>query len=39
MHIRPFQSSDLTGLVDLTIEVFGPFFEQSFRTMVPPDML
>lgn len=38
MHIRGFQSSDLPALVDLTIEVFGPFFEQSFRAMVPPDV-
>jgi len=38
MHIRPFQPSDLPALVDLTIEVFGPFYEQSFRTMVPPDV-
>jgi len=36
MHIRPFQPCDLPALVDLTIEVFGPFYEQSFRTMVPP---
>jgi len=38
MHIRTFQLSDLPALVDLTIEVFGPFYEQSFRTMVPPDV-
>lgn len=38
MHIRPFQPSDLPTLVDLTIEVFGPFYEQSFRTMVPSDV-
>lgn len=38
MHIRSFQSSDLRALVDLTIEVFGPFFEQSFRAMVPPEV-
>lgn len=36
MYIRPFQPSDLPALVDLTIEVFGPFYEQSFRAMVPP---
>jgi len=35
MSIRPFQPSDLPTLIDLTIEVFGPFFEQSFRAMVP----
>src|SRR3712207_6237903 len=38
MHIRPFQPSDLPALVELTIEVFGPFYEQSFRAMVPPDV-
>lgn len=38
MQIRPFQSSDMPVLVDLTIEVFGPFFEQSFRSMVPTDV-
>jgi ribosomal protein S18 acetylase RimI-like enzyme len=38
MRIRPFQPSDLPELVDLTIEVFGPFYEQSFRSMVPPDV-
>ena len=38
MHIRPFQLSDLPAMVDLTIEVFGPFYEQSFRAMVPPDV-
>jgi len=38
MHIRPLQPSDVPALVDLTIEVFGPFFEQTFRHMVPPDI-
>jgi ribosomal protein S18 acetylase RimI-like enzyme len=38
MHIRPFQPSDLPALIDLTIEVFGPFYEQSFRSMVPPEV-
>lgn len=38
MHIRLFDPSDLPALVDLTIEVFGPFYEQSFRTMVPADI-
>jgi len=38
MHIRSFQPSDLPALIDLTIEVFGPFYEQSFRSMVPPDV-
>jgi ribosomal protein S18 acetylase RimI-like enzyme len=38
MRIRPFQPSDLPALIDLTIEVFGPFYEQSFRAMVPPEI-
>ncbi|HEX5563146.1 MAG TPA: GNAT family N-acetyltransferase [Nocardioidaceae bacterium] len=38
MHIRPSRTSDLPALVGLTIEVFGPFYEQSFRAMVPPDV-
>jgi ribosomal protein S18 acetylase RimI-like enzyme len=38
MNIRPFQPSDLPALIDLTIEVFGPFYEQSFRVMVPLDV-
>ena len=25
-------------MIGLTIEVFGPFYEQSFRSMVPPDV-
>jgi ribosomal protein S18 acetylase RimI-like enzyme len=36
VHIREFRPSDLPTLVDLTIDVFGPFYEQSFRSMVPP---
>src|SRR4051812_22513497 len=38
MHIRPFQPSDMPALIDLTVEVFGPFYEKSFRSMVPPDV-
>jgi ribosomal protein S18 acetylase RimI-like enzyme len=38
MEIREFRPSDLSVLVDLTIDVFGPFYEQSFRSMVPPDV-
>jgi|SRR3954468_12466672 ribosomal protein S18 acetylase RimI-like enzyme len=34
MHIRPFQDADLADVVDLAIDVFGVFFEQSFREMV-----
>ena len=38
MQIRSFRSTDLSTLVDITIEVFGPFYEESFRAMVPPDV-
>lgn len=34
MHIRPFQPDDLPRLIDLTIETFGPFYEDSFRPAV-----
>lgn len=32
--IRPFLSHDLTRLIDLTIETFGPFYEDVFRPLV-----
>lgn len=38
MKIRSFRPSDLPILIDLTIEVFGPFYERSFRSMVPEDV-
>jgi ribosomal protein S18 acetylase RimI-like enzyme len=38
MKIRSFRPSDLPHLIDLTIEVFGPFYERSFRSMVPADV-
>jgi ribosomal protein S18 acetylase RimI-like enzyme len=34
MLIRAFLPHDLTRLVDLTIETFGPFYEDSFRPVV-----
>lgn len=34
MHIRPFLPNDLARLIDLTIETFGPFYEESFRPRV-----
>ncbi len=34
MLIRPFQSDDLDPIITLTIETFGPFFEDSFRPAV-----
>jgi ribosomal protein S18 acetylase RimI-like enzyme len=36
MHIRLFRDADRPELVDLTIEVFGVFYEESFRAMVSP---
>ncbi len=38
MKIRSFRATDLPILIDLTIEVFGPFYERSFRSMVPADV-
>ncbi|GAA0928083.1 GNAT family N-acetyltransferase [Virgisporangium aurantiacum] len=34
MLIRSFVPADLPRLVDLTIETFGPFYENSFRPLV-----
>ncbi|WP_117208121.1 GNAT family N-acetyltransferase [Allorhizocola rhizosphaerae] len=34
MFIRSFVQPDLPRLVELTIETFGPFYEQSFRRIV-----
>ena len=34
MQLRPFVLQDLTRLIDLTIETFGPFYEDSFRPLV-----
>lgn len=34
MNIRPYADSDLPGLIDLTIETFGPFYEDGFRPLV-----
>ena len=34
MHIRPFLPADLPRLIDLTIETFGLFYEDSFRPQV-----
>lgn len=36
MNIRTYVDSDFDRLLDLTIEVFGPFFEESFRPTVGP---
>lgn len=35
MNIRPCTTSDLNDVLDATLEIFGPFYEQSFRAMVP----
>jgi ribosomal protein S18 acetylase RimI-like enzyme len=34
MHIRTFTENDLAQVLDLTIETFGPFFEESFRPLM-----
>jgi ribosomal protein S18 acetylase RimI-like enzyme len=34
MEIRPFQPDDLPHLIALTIETFGPFYEDSFRSQL-----
>jgi ribosomal protein S18 acetylase RimI-like enzyme len=34
MQIRSYVETDLARLIDLTIDTFGPFFEDSFRPLV-----
>jgi ribosomal protein S18 acetylase RimI-like enzyme len=34
VNIRTYADADLPRLIDLTIETFGPFFEDSFRPLV-----
>ncbi len=34
MHIRSYVDADLARLVELTIDTFGPFYEESFRPLV-----
>jgi ribosomal protein S18 acetylase RimI-like enzyme len=34
MDIRPYHPGDLERLIDLTIETFRPFYEESFRRVV-----
>lgn len=34
MNLRPYRSSDLPQLLELTIAAFGPFYEDSFRSIV-----
>ena len=34
MRIRSFLQHDLDRLTELTIETFGPFYEESFRPLV-----
>jgi ribosomal protein S18 acetylase RimI-like enzyme len=33
VNIRPYHSRDLNALIDLTIETFGPFYENHFRPL------
>src|SRR3954447_23078626 len=39
MHIRDYQPSDLTALIDLTIDTFQPLFEQHLPGLVAPAVL
>jgi len=34
MNIRPYLPRDLNALTDLTIETFGPFYEDHFRPVM-----
>ncbi|WP_329001480.1 GNAT family N-acetyltransferase [Kribbella sp. NBC_00709] len=34
MHVRTYVDADLARLIDLTIDTFGPFYEESFRPLV-----
>jgi len=34
MHIRSYVDADLPRLIELTIDTFGPFYEESFRPLV-----
>jgi ribosomal protein S18 acetylase RimI-like enzyme len=34
MHIRSSRESDLARLIELTIDTFGPFYEEHFRPVV-----
>lgn len=34
MDLRSFQPTDLEALITLTIDTFGPFYEESFRSIV-----
>lgn len=34
MHIRAYVEHDLPQLIQLTIDTFGPFYEQHFRPLV-----
>jgi hypothetical protein len=33
VNIRPYHQRDLNALIELTIETFGPFFENHFRPL------
>jgi ribosomal protein S18 acetylase RimI-like enzyme len=34
MHVRTYVDADLPRLIELTIDTFGPFYEDSFRPLV-----
>lgn len=38
MNIQPCTPADLPAVLDITLQVFGPFYEQTFRSMVSPEV-
>lgn len=38
MNTRLCTRTDLPTVLDITLEVFGPFYERSFRSMVTPEV-
>src|SRR5262245_11989149 len=38
MNIRLCTRADLPTILNITLEVFGPFYERSFRSMVTPEV-
>ncbi|NUR97691.1 MAG: GNAT family N-acetyltransferase [Kribbellaceae bacterium] len=39
MFVRPFRTADQPALLSLTIATFGPFFEESFRSIVGDEIM
>lgn len=38
MHLRTYRDDDFDRLLALTIDVFGPFYEETFRGIVGDTM-